>query len=536
MSFSTIQITSKGRALLARAQTGTTINFSRIKMGDGSMSGQAIDEMTDVISQKADLSINSLKVLTGGKAKVSATFTNQGLSTGFYWRELAVFATDPDNPSAADIMYCYGNAGVLADYIPAGGSQILERVISVLTIISNASNVTATIDSSNVYVTVQDAEATYLKKSLATAASQFFVSSAAGQWIVKTISDIKILLGLGSAAYTDSTAYATAAQGTKADNAATQTALNTHLSDYVRQPGYAVATGSANTYVATLSPTPAAYVDGMGIVVKIPVTNTGASTININGLGARAIVDSKGVALVANKIRGGITYSLRYHSITSVFQLQGSDSSGNAIPADLLAGKTASTDAGDITGTMPSRSGAFPGGLAGTIGDGNVSIPITSEGYYPVGASVYSWDANFIPANIVSGKSIFGLTGSFAGKRWASGTINPDGTYYPFRLANGSQQNRPGLIVASLTFKPRLIILSCKPPDSNITSNTIYWENGFTISTARIRLDYSTSAESSDIWSFLFAEDSIAAYVNSTGFRLPIFGANGTPWQWTAYE
>jgi hypothetical protein len=157
MSFSLIQITAKGRALLARAQTGATINFTHIKMGDGEMGGQSIDDMTNVINLKKELDITGLKVLSGGKVKVQATFTNQGLSTGFYWREIAVFATDPDNVSA-EIMYCYGNAGALADYIPAEGSQILERVISVLTIISNATNVTATINESLVYVTKQDVD------------------------------------------------------------------------------------------------------------------------------------------------------------------------------------------------------------------------------------------------------------------------------------------------------------------------------------------------------------------------------------------
>lgn len=206
MSFSVIQITAKGRNLLAKAQTGTNINFTRIKMGDGSMSGQVIDDMSDVINQKANLTLNALKVLTGGKAKVQAVFSNAGQQTGFYWREIAVFATDPDN-AGQEIMYCYGNAGSLADYIPAEGTQIIERVVSVLTIISNASNVTATVDYSNVYITTTDAEATYIKKSLATAADQMLVSSATGTWIIKTLAQVKTWLGLGSAAYTNSSAY-----------------------------------------------------------------------------------------------------------------------------------------------------------------------------------------------------------------------------------------------------------------------------------------------------------------------------------------
>ena len=49
---------------------------------------------------------------------------------------------------------------------------------------------------------------TKIPKTLATAADQFLVSSAASNWVVKTVEQIKTLLGLKSAAYTESSAYA----------------------------------------------------------------------------------------------------------------------------------------------------------------------------------------------------------------------------------------------------------------------------------------------------------------------------------------
>ena len=64
-----------------------------------------------------------------------------------------------------------------------------------------------------------DAAAAKIPNSLATTANQFLLSSAAGTWVVNTVAQIKTLLGLGSAAYTSSTAYATSAQGTTADGA-----------------------------------------------------------------------------------------------------------------------------------------------------------------------------------------------------------------------------------------------------------------------------------------------------------------------------
>ncbi len=64
-----------------------------------------------------------------------------------------------------------------------------------------------------------DPHTVYVKHSLATAVSDFLVSSGAGVFVKKTLADVKTILGLGTAAYTASTAYATAAQGTLATNA-----------------------------------------------------------------------------------------------------------------------------------------------------------------------------------------------------------------------------------------------------------------------------------------------------------------------------
>jgi hypothetical protein len=63
--------------------------------------------------------------------------------------------------------------------------------------------------------------------------------------------------------------------------------LDEHLKDYTLQIPFAVTTGSANTYAATLSPAPTNYIEGMAVAVKINVTNSGASTINISNLGAK---------------------------------------------------------------------------------------------------------------------------------------------------------------------------------------------------------------------------------------------------------
>ena len=151
-------------------------------------------------------------------------------------------------------------------------------------------------------------------------------------------------------------------------------ALDAHKTDFVSHPGTGTTTNSGNAYAVTLNPVPSSYVDKMGLILTINADSTGVSTINVNGLGAKGIKKANGND-VTNLKNGGI-YSLRYNSTTGNFILQGEGGSGNAIASDLLSGKTASTDAGDIIGAMPNR-GTFNLGLgeavpAGYYNGGNV--------------------------------------------------------------------------------------------------------------------------------------------------------------------
>jgi hypothetical protein len=69
---------------------------------------------------------------------------------------------------------------------------------------------------------------------------------------------------------------------------------------------YAVAGGTANAITATLNPVPAALAAGLRVSVKIASANTGAATLNLNGLGAVAITRIGAAPLKANDLVPGI--------------------------------------------------------------------------------------------------------------------------------------------------------------------------------------------------------------------------------------
>lgn len=68
---------------------------------------------------------------------------------------------------------------------------------------------------------------------------------------------------------------------------------------------YAADTGLANAYVVDLSLSPASYSDGLTVVFKALNSNTGAATINVNGLGVKQLVRANGVALEHGDIVAG---------------------------------------------------------------------------------------------------------------------------------------------------------------------------------------------------------------------------------------
>jgi len=68
---------------------------------------------------------------------------------------------------------------------------------------------------------------------------------------------------------------------------------------------YAVDSGAANAYVLTFSPAFTAYITGLPIVFKAANANTGASTLAINGMEAKAVKKNVSDALAANDIKAG---------------------------------------------------------------------------------------------------------------------------------------------------------------------------------------------------------------------------------------
>ncbi|TVM15074.1 hypothetical protein DPQ33_16435 [Oceanidesulfovibrio indonesiensis] len=143
--FQGMVITQQGLQLLAKAQTGVTLEITRAAVGSGEWpDGQDPEAMADLVHEEMSLAIQGMEVQSGGVTRLTVLLTNSGLQQGFFIRELGVYANDPQ---AGEILYTVAYAGDKYDYVPAAGTPF-EKVFDIYIVTANASEVTAQIDPS----------------------------------------------------------------------------------------------------------------------------------------------------------------------------------------------------------------------------------------------------------------------------------------------------------------------------------------------------------------------------------------------------
>lgn len=225
--FNGFRFTSRGLTLHSKVQTGDLLQFTRIAVGDGALGSTDPVTLNGLISQKKSLPITKLESLGGGRSVVGTSLTNGDVTTGFWLREIGLFAQDPD---VGEVLYCYANAGTMADWIPpglGGGQDLIEQAMNIESVTGNASNVSAIIDQSLVFATASQLGnlsqlQTTAKTSAVAAINELFTSASNGKSAVATAITGKGVTASGSDSY--------ATLSTKIGNIAKDTtALAPHL-------------------------------------------------------------------------------------------------------------------------------------------------------------------------------------------------------------------------------------------------------------------------------------------------------------------
>ena len=146
-AFKSAVITKKGQALLAKVVAGTAkFNFTSIKTSEGVLSGDLASK-TGIGTVKQTADVASVIRQNDSNVKVSASFSNANLNTGYYVRNIGLYATDPQE---GEILYSISVADestATADWMPPfNGIGVSSLMVDLVTAVSNASSVNITVD------------------------------------------------------------------------------------------------------------------------------------------------------------------------------------------------------------------------------------------------------------------------------------------------------------------------------------------------------------------------------------------------------
>lgn len=150
-------ITEKGLALVTKVQMGsTTLKFTKIATGAGSYGDEDVGNRTELKDKKQEFSLSSISVVDNDTVKLRAVISNAGLETGYYIREIGLFAQDPDD---GEILYSLAVAyDGQWDYLPAE-SEVSPATINLDTFSSVANASTVTIQGgTGAYASAEDLE------------------------------------------------------------------------------------------------------------------------------------------------------------------------------------------------------------------------------------------------------------------------------------------------------------------------------------------------------------------------------------------
>lgn len=117
---------------------------------------------------------------------------------------------------------------------------------------------------------------------------------------------------------------------------------------------------ASDTYAITLTPAPSAYATGQRFTFTANTANTGAATLNVNALGAKAILKENNVALADNDIESGQVVEVVYDG--TQFQMMSPVANAPASAADI----TMTTDSDTWTPTAGGQTKVITHGLGRT--------------------------------------------------------------------------------------------------------------------------------------------------------------------------
>lgn len=186
--------------------------------------------------------------------------------------------------------------------------------------------------------------------------------------------------------------------------------FTTHLADETSHVYYGEETGTANAKVVAINPAITSYKKGMEIRFINKTANTGATTINANGIGAVSLLKESGTALTSAYLRANTPYKACFNGTAFILLGKGGEY-GTAGAPQVLEGYTVGTENGIVAGLLKK------GAILKIIQRGSVRLPFQSTS---VIVPVTPYDTS---------KAYVSFTWSNKGSGGDQVTVTPQGNY-----------------------------------------------------------------------------------------------------------
>jgi hypothetical protein len=155
------------------------------------------------------------------------------------------------------------------------------------------------------------------------------------------------------------------------------------INDIATYGNYYSDSGAVNALAITVAgPLTFTYTTGVWFDVLVGNTNTAAATLNVNGLGPKAIVDQSGAALLAGALVGGSAYRLVYDGTS--FRMLSSTAIGGTFTGTLAGCTTSPTATFNWSRVGNQITLDCAGGLTGTSNSVNCSVSGVPGAIIPV--------------------------------------------------------------------------------------------------------------------------------------------------------
>jgi len=128
--FNTPMITNAGINIINRAINGENLEFSRIKIGDGTYTGsEDLKTFTELVGYKNSFNISAASV-DGNVLKINATVSNENVSVGYQIKEVGIYGKVGNQETLIAIATAI-NPDFLADRTSAPVTIIMEFYLTI---------------------------------------------------------------------------------------------------------------------------------------------------------------------------------------------------------------------------------------------------------------------------------------------------------------------------------------------------------------------------------------------------------------------